>query len=85
MARVYHPAMESVNPDLKFTVETPDDYKDKKLPTLDFSFKQTKEGFLTHTYFQKPMKTPFILMADTAMGDKQRFAILSNELIRRHC
>ena len=29
------------------------------------------------------MKTPFILMADSAMGDKQRFAILSNELIRR--
>ena len=29
------------------------------------------------------MKTPFVLMARSAMGDHQRYAILTNELIRR--
>ena len=29
------------------------------------------------------MKTPFILMERSAMGDQQRYAILTNELIRR--
>ena len=63
--------------------ETADDYENKRLPTLEFSFNLTEEGFLTHTYFQKPMKTPFILMERSAMGDQQKYAILSNELIRR--
>ena len=83
MARVCQPAMCAVNEDLKFTVETGDDYPDKHLPTLDFKFGQTKEGYLVHTYFQKPMKTPFVIMAKSAMGDHQRYSILTNELIRR--
>ena len=36
MARIYHPAMESINTDLKFTTMIQADFPDNKVPTLDF-------------------------------------------------
>ena len=82
MARICQPAMNAINIDLKFTVETPEDYPDKRLPTLDFLI--WFENFLiNHTYYQKPMKSPFLIMNRSAMGDHQRAAILANELVRR--
>ena len=83
MARICRVAMKSVNPDLDFTVETAQDYKDKYLPTLEFKTKITELGIIIHTYYQKPMKTPFILMEASAMADQQKYQILTNELIRR--
>jgi hypothetical protein len=38
MARVCLPAINSINGDLEFTAEVPEEFKDKKLPTLDFFF-----------------------------------------------
>ena len=73
MARVCREAMVSINPDLDFTVETAEDYQDKYIPTLDFKRKMTKKGTIIHSYFQKPMKTPFILMEASAMGDQKKF------------
>ena len=52
MARICNVAMNSINEDLEFTVETEDDYQDKKLPTLDFSIWQEKCGYINHTYYQ---------------------------------
>ena len=83
MARICRPAMVSVNLDLDFTVETAKDYKDGYLPCLDFKTKMTPRSTIIHTYFQKPMKTPFILMECSAMGEQQKHQILTNELIRR--
>ena len=36
MARICLPAMNSINANLKFTTECPEDFKDNRLPTLDF-------------------------------------------------
>ena len=36
MARICLPAMNSVNDDLKFTTEAPEEFSRKRLPTLDF-------------------------------------------------
>ena len=66
MARHCLVAMNSINKNLKFTVECEDDYENKKLPTLDFQLWQDKNGKINHTYFQKPLKTPFIIMARSA-------------------
>ena len=40
-------------------------------------------GVVRHSYLQKEMKSPFLLMSESAMSAHQKFAILSNELIRR--
>ena len=83
MARVCHPAMEDINPDLKFTTEVASDFPDQWLPTLDFKTEMGEDGTINHTYFQKEMKTPFVVMQRSAMGTKQKYSILANELTRR--
>ena len=82
MARVCMPIMNSVNPDLVFTVETPEEFEQTRLPTLDVKL-WLERGEIRHTYFEKPMKTPFLLMKRSAMSQHQRCAILANELVRR--
>ena len=38
---------------------------------------------MRHSYDQKPMKTPLVLMARSAMGYQQKLQIQSNEMTRR--
>ena len=83
MARLCLVAMNDINSDLEFTVECEDDFLDKKLPTLDFQLWQDKNGVVNHTYYQKPMKTPLVIMARSATPNQQKIQILSNELTRR--
>ena len=58
MVRVCLPAINSINGDLVFTAEIPEEFKDNKLPTLDFFLWLERSGLLNHSYFQKSMKTP---------------------------
>ena len=51
MARVCLPAMNSVNDDLKFTTEAPEDFANNRLPTLDFVL-WLIDGILFHTYYE---------------------------------
>ena len=83
MSRLCLPAINTVNRDLVFTAEKPEDFKDNKLPTLDFFLWLQRNGLLNHSYFQKSMKTPLVIMEQSAMSDNQRHSILANELIRR--
>ena len=78
MARVCQPAMDSINPDLKFTTEIEEDFQDNKLPTLDFKAWLLANGHILHTYFEKPMKNQVLLMKRSAMATKQKLTILSN-------
>ena len=83
MVRVCLPAINSVNRDLEFTAEIPEDFQGSKLPTLDFFLWLMKSGALNHSYFEKSMKTPYVIMRRSAMSEHQRYSILANELVRR--
>ena len=82
MARICLPIMNSINEDLTFTVEVGEDFKDRRLPTLDMKM-WLEGGLIRHTYFEKEMRTPFLLMKRSAISQHQRCAILANELVRR--
>ena len=82
MATVCLPATNSINKDLKFTTEAPEEFDKKRLPTLDFMI-WIIDGIIYHTYYEKPMKTPFTVMQRSAMSEHQKMSILSNELVRR--
>ena len=82
MARVCLPAMNAVNGCLKFTTEAPEEFKQNRLPTLDFVLWLTN-GILYHSYFEKEMKSQFTIMRRSAMSEQQKASILSNELVRR--
>ena len=83
MARVCITAMNSINKDLEFTVETPEDFPEEKLPTLDFKIWQERDQSLNHCYYQKEVKTPYVVMARSGMAGQQKISILANELTRR--
>jgi hypothetical protein len=82
MARRCKEAMNSISQDLQFTTEAPEDFPENKLPTLDFKL-WLALGIILHSYFEKEMRTPFVVMKRSAMCEQQRINILSNELIRR--
>ena len=74
MARRCLPAMNSINGDLKFTTEAPEDFPDKRLPTLDFML-WLVNGILLHTYYEKTMKNQLTVMQRSAMSEHKRMAI----------
>ena len=81
MAMLCLPAMNAVNEDLTFTIETPEEFPRNRLPTLDFVLWLERWG-INHSYFEKLMKTPYLLMQRSAMGEQQHMSILANELVR---
>ena len=74
--------MDSVNMNLRFTTEAPEDFQNNRLPTLDFVIWMVG-GLLYHTYYEKAMKNQLTVMQKSAMSENQKMAILSNELVRR--
>ena len=83
MARVCLEAANSINRDLEFTMETPEDFEGERLPTLDTDWWQMEVYQLNHEYFEKTMRTPYVIMKRSAISDNSRYNILSNELVRR--
>ena len=83
MARRCQPAMNSINMDLQFTTESQEDFENERLPTLDFEMWISSDNKIRHSFYQKPMKTPFVLMERSGTSYQQKFQILTNELTRR--
>ena len=83
MARLCLPVMNSINEDLTFTAEVAGDFPSKKLPTLDFNLWMRKDQSLSHSFFEKEMKSQVLLEKGSAMSVKQKYCINANELTRR--
>ena len=62
--------MNSINDDLTFTAEVASDFPTNKLPTLDFNLWMREDRTLSHSYFEKEMKSQMLLEKDSAMGMK---------------
>ena len=82
MVRLCLPICNNINRDLEFTAEVADEFENKRLPTLDFEMWLEDEE-INHSYYQKPMKTPFVIMKRSAVSQHQKIQILSNEIVRR--
>ena len=61
MGRVCRAPLNSVNPDLRFKVETTEDFANKRLATVETEL-QVMDGIIYHSYFEKKMTTPLVLM-----------------------
>ena len=82
MKRICLPAINSINEDLVFTGVTPENFANMRMPTLDFEFWLEENGEINHNYYQKPMKTPYVIMKSSAISQHQKISILSNEVVR---
>ena len=74
--------MNSVNKDLRFTMELSSDFPDNRLPTLSFSLWEG-ENSLKHSYFEKGMRNQTLVVERTSMSRQSIMSIMSNELVRR--
>ena len=68
---------------LEFTVETPEDYPDNWLPTLDISMHMNSENQLQYRFFEKPTASKLCLQADTALSQNCLVQSLVQDIIRR--
>ena len=75
-------AMNSINTDLKFTVETENDFASKRLPTLSFEIWSELDG-IHHSYYEKEMRSQILTMKRSAQSEISKCAIVTNELHRR--
>ena len=71
MAQRCLPAMNSVNENLKFTTEAPEDFPNRRLPTLDFMIWMIR-GIIYHSYYEKAMKNQLTVMQRSAMSEPRR-------------
>ena len=83
MARICAPAQNSINEDLQFTQEVPEEFENGRMPTLDTTWWQEEDQRINFSYFEKSMRTPYVIMQRSAISDNSRYNILSNELVRR--
>ena len=53
MVRILAPAMKDINPDLRFTTEIQEDFRNNRLPTLDCSLWLEPDMTIVVSYFCK--------------------------------
>ena len=51
MARICLVAMNAINKDLQFTIETQEEFEKERLPTLDFEMWLEEGGEIHHSFF----------------------------------
>ena len=83
MARLCVVAMNHINEDITFTTEVASEFSNKKLPTLDMNLLMRKDYTITHSYYEKDMRSQILIEKNSAMTQRQKFSILANELTRR--
>ena len=69
---------ESVHKELKFEMETCEDFESMTLPTLDYQC-WLEEGKLLYKFFTKPMAKKTVIMKSWALGENIKVAALTQE------
>ena len=87
MAREIKKVMDSIYPNLSFEMETAEDFRNERLPTLDFSMwlDQCENGMqsIKYTFYEKEINTKFCIMEKSAVAEKSKISSLTQEVIRR--
>ena len=60
-------AQNSIRQSLKFTGEREEDFHDHFIPTLDFKIRREGQNHFVYTFFEKGMRSPWILLRMSAM------------------
>ena len=67
---------------LKFTKEVPEDFEDKKLPTLDLKI-WLRDGRLWYQFFEKIMSNNVVIQEKSALSESVKIASLTEHVTRR--
>ena len=79
--------MDQINPDLQFDLELEEDFEDMKLPTLDTAIWMSRTEDLAvkinYIFYEKPMNSVYVIHKNSAMDNRSKLTILSQDMIRR--
>ena len=67
---------------LTFTKESPSDFDDRKLPTLDFKI-WIENGRIWYQFFQKLMSNNVVIQERSALSEQVKVSSLQEEVVRR--
>ena len=68
---------------LNFTVESEEDFTDRRLPTLDFKIWVDKNNIIHYTFFEKPTSSNQMIHLESALPENTKMATLNSEVVRR--
>ena len=80
-ARELKKIYESIHRELKFEMETHEDFESRTLPTLDYQC-WMENGKLLYRFFMKPMAKKTVIMKSSALGENIKVASLTQEVVR---
>ena len=76
-------SLNMIYPFLNFTIESVDDFEDRRLPTLDFKMWVTEDNIVMYTFFEKPTSSNQMLHRNSALSENVKMATMNAEIIRR--
>ena len=74
-----------VDPMLQFTIDTPCNHSNGKMPALDIQVRINKQENcrIDYEFFEKPTKNPRVILSDSALSTSSKRTILTQECLRR--
>ena len=83
--KVLKDVAESIDSMLKFTIDTPCSYSDGKMPALDIkvNINEKENNRIDYEFFEKPTKSPRVILADSALNAVSKRTILTQECLGR--
>ena len=76
---------EAVDKMLKFTIDTPCNHSNGKMPALDIQVRinRVENCRIDYEFFEKPTKNPKVILSDSALSTSSKRTILTQECLRR--
>ena len=80
---VFKQIADSVDEDIEVEVDFPSKNEDKMMPILDMKMKMNNENQVVYKFYRKPQSNSRVMMARSALSDKQKRSTMSSEAMRR--
>ena len=81
--KVLNDVANSIDIDIKLTIDCPSMNQSGKLPCLDLQLWLDSEGYIRHEFYSKPMTTPYIILRRSAVSNSVKRTTCFQEAIRR--
>ena len=80
---VFKQVADSVDENIEVEVDFPSKNEDKMMPILDMKMKMNRDNQVVYKFYRKPQSNSRVMMARSALSDKQKRSTMSSEAMRR--
>ena len=81
--KVLNKIADSIDDMLKFTIDFPSKYEDKRMPVLDLKVWLENDNTVNYIFYEKPMKSNFVIDKLSALPYSMKMKSLTQEVFRR--